>query len=88
MAEQEDNFAYVAASEVEAVRGLLTDSKPWQGNRLQQLKPQLDALEQAIAQQLAIERDAAAHRLAELEQRLRATDEFGRTRHCAAVTAD
>lgn len=78
VAEQEDNFAYVAASEVEAVRGLLADSKPWQGNRLQQLKPQLDALEQAIAQQLAIERDAAAHRLAELEQRLRATDEFGR----------
>ncbi|MCG9064567.1 BREX system P-loop protein BrxC [Laribacter hongkongensis] len=78
VAEQEDNFAYVAASEVEAVRGLLTDSKPWQGNRLQQLKPQLDALEHAIAQQLAIERDAAAHRLAELEQRLRATDEFGR----------
>lgn len=78
VAEQEDNFAYVAASEVDAVRGLLTDSKPWQGNRLQQLKPQLDTLEQAIAQQLAIERDAAAHRLAELEQRLRATDEFGR----------
>ncbi len=78
VAEQEDNFAYVAASEVETVRGLLTDSKPWQGNRLQQLKPQLDALEHAIAQQLAIERDAAAHRLAELEQRLRATDEFGR----------
>jgi hypothetical protein len=64
VAEQEDNFAYVAASEVDAFRGLLADSKPWQGNRLQQLKPQLDALEQAIAQQLAIERDAAAHRLA------------------------
>ena len=78
VAEQEDNFAYVAASEVDAVRSLLADSKPWQGNRLQQLKPQLDALEHAIAQQLAIERDAAAHRLAELEQRLRATDEFGR----------
>ncbi len=78
VAEQEDNFAYVTVSEVEAVRGLMTDSKPWQGNRLQQLKPQLDALEQAIAQQLAIERDAAANRLAELEQRLRATDEFGR----------
>lgn len=78
VAEQEDNFAYVAASEVDAVRSLLADSKPWQGNRLQQLKPQLDALEHAITQQLAIERDAAAHRLAELEQRLRATDEFGR----------
>lgn len=78
VAEQEDNFAYVAASEVDAVRSLLADSKPWQGNRLQQLKPQLDALEHAIAQQLAIERDAAAYRLAELEQRLRATDEYGR----------
>ena len=78
VAEQEDNFAYVDAAEVEAVRGLLADSKPWQGNRLQQLKPQLDALEQAIAQQLASERDAAALRLAELEQRLRATDEFAR----------
>ncbi len=77
VAEQEDNFAYVGAAEVEAVGGLLTDSKPWQGNRLQQIKPQLDALEQAIAQQLASERDAAAHRLAELEQRLRSTDEFG-----------
>lgn len=78
VAEQEDNFAYVGASEVEAVRSVLTDSKPWQGNRLQQLKPQLDALEQAIAQQLTIEKDAAARRLAELEQRLRATDEYGR----------
>ncbi len=68
----------MGASEVEAVRGLLTDSKPWQGNRLQQVKPQLDALEQAIAQQLAIEKDAATRRLAELEQRLRATEEFDR----------
>lgn len=78
VAEQEDNFAYVASAEVDAVRSILADSKPWQGNRLQQLKPQLDALEQAIAQQLASERDAASQRLAELEQRLRATDEFGR----------
>lgn len=76
--EQEDNLAYVAAAEVEAVRALLADATPWQGNRLQQLKPKLDTLEQAIAHQLASERDAATHRLAELEQRLRATDEFGR----------
>ncbi|WP_332751183.1 BREX system P-loop protein BrxC [Hydrogenophaga sp.] len=76
--EQEDNFAYVDAAEVEAVRGLLTNSKPWQGSQIQQLKPQLDALEQAIAQQMASEREAAANRLADLEQRLRATDEFGR----------
>lgn len=78
VAEQEDNFAYVSAAEVEAVRNLLADSKPWQGNRLQQLKPQLDALEQAIANQLASEKEAACDRLAELEQRLRATEEYGR----------
>ena len=78
VAEQEDNFAYVAASEVEAVRDLLTDSKPWQGNRLQQLKPQLDALQQAIANQLASEKEVASSRLAELGQRLQATEEYGR----------
>lgn len=78
LAEQEDNFAYVGAAEVEAVRGLLTDSKPWQGNRLQQLKPQLDALEQAIAIQLASEKEVAFSRLAELEQKLQALEEYGR----------
>lgn len=77
-AEQEDNFAYVAVAEVEAVRGVLADGKPWQGNRLQQLKPQLDALEQAIAQQLVSEKDTASSRLAELEQRLQSTDEYAR----------
>ncbi len=78
VAEQEDNFAYVAVAEVEAVRGVLADGKPWQGNRLQQLKPQLDALEQAIAQQLVSEKDTASSRLAELEQRLQSTDEYAR----------
>lgn len=76
VAEQEDNFAYVAQAEVEAVRSLLTDNKPWQGNRLQQLKPQLDALQQAIANQLASEKETASNRLTELEQRLQATDEY------------
>lgn len=78
VAEQEDNFAYVGAAEVEAVRSLLADVKPWQGNRLQQLKPQLDALQQEIANQLASEKEDATERLAELEQKLQATEEYGR----------
>lgn len=78
VAEQEDNFAYVAQAEVECVRNLLTDNKPWQGNRLQQLKPQVDALQQAIANQLATAKEAAANRLAELERKLQAADEYGR----------
>lgn len=78
VAEQEDNFAYVGATGVEAVRNLLADGKPWQGNRLQQLKPQLDALQQEIANQLANEKEEATKRLAELEQKLKATEEYGR----------
>lgn len=78
VAEQEDNFAYVGAAEVEAVRKLLADSRPWQGNRLQQLKPQIDTLQQAITNQLASEKDYALSRIAELEQRLQAADEYAR----------
>lgn len=76
VAEQEDNFAYVPATEVEIVQALLVDKSPWQGNRLQQAKPQLDALQQSIANQLASEKATAANRLGELELRLQATEEY------------
>ena len=78
VAEQEDNFSYVAQAEVDVVRSLLTDNRPWQGNRLQQLKPQLDVLQQAVANQLGHEKEVATSRLTELEQRLQATDEYAR----------
>ena len=78
LAEQEDNLPYVASTDVEAIRSLLADDKPWQGNRLQQLKPQLDALQQAIAQQLAQEQKKANEHLTALEQRLQATDEYAK----------
>lgn len=74
--EQEDNFAYVATDEVEAIKALLTESKPWQGNRLQQAKPQLEALQQAIANQLISEKATAVSRLAELEARLQGGNEY------------
>ncbi|WP_395604168.1 BREX system P-loop protein BrxC [Pseudomonas sp. B21128] len=74
--EQEDNFAYVATSEVEAIKALLTENKPWQGNRLQQAKPQLEALQKAIANQLASEKATAVSRLAELELRLQGGNEY------------
>ena len=75
--EQEDNFAYVATDEVEAIKALLTENKPWQGNRLQQAKPQLEALQQAIANQLTSEKATAVSRLAELELRLQGSGEYG-----------
>ena len=85
-ADQEDNFAYVQSAEPSAVRELLADNSPWKGNRLQQLKPQLDALQQAIEAQLAAEKDAANARLHELELRLKGADEFGRLNESAATT--
>lgn len=77
-AEQEDNFAYLpqAQAEIAALRSLLADTRPWQGNRLQQLKPQLDALQQSITNQLASEKANASARLDELEQRLQAAAEY------------
>lgn len=74
--EQEDNFAYVAAADAAEVRNLLTDTRPWQGNRLQQLKPRLDSLQQAIANQISSEKADACSRLDELQQSLQATDEY------------
>jgi len=76
VAEQEDNFAYVPATEVEIIQAMLVDKSPWQGNRLQQAKPQLDALQQSIANQLTSEKATAANRLGELELRLQATEEY------------
>ncbi|MGE1154364.1 BREX system P-loop protein BrxC [Pseudomonas kitaguniensis] len=75
--EQEDNFAYVATGEVEAIKALLIENKPWQGNRLQQAKPQLEALQQAITNQLTSEKATAVRRLAELKLRLQGSNEYG-----------
>lgn len=74
--EQEDNFSYVSTGEVEAIKALLTENKPWQGNRLQQAKPQLEDLQQAIANQLTSEKATAVSRLAELELRLQGSNEY------------
>ncbi|MBL8506198.1 MAG: BREX system P-loop protein BrxC [Methylobacillus glycogenes] len=74
--EQEDNLAYAASTEIEAINSLLADGKPWQGNRLQYLKPQLDALHQAIAQQLIQEKEQANQRLTELMLRLQGSEEY------------
>jgi hypothetical protein len=69
--EQEDNFSYIVSPAIDAVKALLADPKPWQGNRLTQTKPQLDALQQAIDQQVATVRGVAADELSQLSQRLK-----------------
>ena len=87
--EQQDNFTYVNVSEVEAIRVILADSKPWQGNRLQQTRPQLEALQLAIANQLASEQQASEQLLDELELRLGGADGYEglSTEHKAKLAA-
>ena len=74
--EQEDNFAYLPASEVEPIKAVLSHSAPYKGNLLQQVKPLLNEVQQGISAQLATEKATATLKLEELEQRLRSTNEF------------
>jgi len=74
--EQEDNFAYVPGVDVTAIQALLTDNKPWLGNRLQDARVQLETLQQRIAQQLEREKTDTASVLDELEQRLQGVASF------------
>jgi hypothetical protein len=76
VAEEEDNFPYVGTTDVQAIRDLLQDPKPWRGNRLQQAKPQVEALRQAIANRLASEQASALSRLAEWEKRLMGAEDY------------
>ncbi|MEX7116168.1 BREX system P-loop protein BrxC, partial [Pseudomonas aeruginosa] len=52
------------------------DAKPWQGNRLQQARQQLEALQLVIANQLASEQKASEQLLNELEQRLQGAESY------------
>ncbi|MBN0495173.1 hypothetical protein JTM43_35365, partial [Pseudomonas aeruginosa] len=74
--EQQENFAYVGTAEVDAIRAVLADAKPWQGNRLQQARQQLEALQLAIANQLASEQKASEQLLDDLEQRLQGAEGY------------
>ena len=74
--EQEDNFSYVSSPAIEAINALLADPKPWQGTRLQQIRPQLDALQQAIDDQVIQERTTAADTLSQLSHRLKGVEGY------------
>lgn len=74
--EQEDNFAYVQGDEAAQIKAALIDHNGYKGNRLQQVKGLLDALQQKIAGQRASEADEATAAINALEARLRGMDEF------------
>lgn len=74
--EQEDNFAYVQGDEAAQIKAALIDPNGYKGNRLQQIKGLLDALQQKIADQRASEAGEATAAINALESRLRGMAEF------------
>lgn len=74
--EQEDNFTYVQGDEAAQIKAALTDPDGYKGNRLQQLKGQLDTLKQKIADQRERESNDATAAIDVLESRLRGMAEF------------
>lgn len=74
--EQEDNFAYVQGDEVAQIKAALIDPNGYKGNRLQQIKGQLDTLQQKIADQREREAGDATTAINALESRLCSMAEF------------
>lgn len=74
--EQEDNFAYVQGDEAAQIKAALIDPSGYKGNHLQQIKGQLDTLQQKIADQREHEAGTATTAINALESRLRGMAEF------------
>lgn len=74
--EQEPNFAYINGDEAAQVSASMADPECFRGNRMQQMKTQLDALQSKVSAQVEAEIAKAKAKLAGLEDRLSTMAEF------------
>ena len=75
---QQANFAYIEGDEAGQVTSALADPDCFKGNRMQQLKAQVDSLRGKVNAQIKAERAKAVQTLTSSKDRLHATAEFGR----------
>ena len=73
---QEPNFAYVKSEVPTLIRTVLSDPACFKGNRIQQIKSQLDALAQEIDKKVAEVRTQAIEKLKTLQQRMQGLEEY------------
>jgi len=73
---QEDNFSYVQGDEVEQIRAVLIDPAIYKGNRLQQIKAQLESLQHKVDQERLQQAGDATAAVDALELRLLGMSEF------------
>jgi hypothetical protein len=73
---QEPNFIYVAGDEIEQIRTILNDPNCYKGNRIQQLKGQLDSLQERIDEKVQQTRAQAETSLKTMQERMQSMDEY------------
>lgn len=73
---QEPNFAYVTSDVPASIQSVLNDPSCFKGNRIQQIKTELDALTLEIDKQVEEVRIQAIEKLKTLQQRMHGLDEY------------
>ncbi|MBS3952424.1 MAG: BREX system P-loop protein BrxC [Methylomicrobium sp.] len=73
---QEPNFAYVISDVPASIQSVLNDPTCFKGNRIQQIKSDLDALAQEIDKLVEEVRSQAIEKLQTLQQRMHGLEEF------------
>jgi hypothetical protein len=73
---QEPNFAYVKSEVPTSIQSVLNDPTCFKGNRIQQIKSELDALAQEIDKQVQEVRTQAIEKLKTLQLRMHGLEEF------------
>jgi hypothetical protein len=73
---QEPNFAYVKTEVPTLINAVLSDPTCFKGNRIQQIKSELDALAQEIDKKVEEVRTQAIEKLKTLQQRMQGLEEY------------
>lgn len=73
---QEPNFSYVRGDAASSIRSVLNDSTCFKGNRIQQMKSDLDVLQQEIDKKVEEIREQAVGKLKTMQKRMQAMDEY------------
>lgn len=73
---QEPNFIYVPGEEIETIRAIINDPHCYKGNKIQQLKGQLDELKGRIEEKVNHTRLAALDSLETMHERMQGMDEY------------
>lgn len=73
---QEPNFAYIDGDKAERLATVLKDEQCYKGNKVQQMKGELDLLKASISEKLKQVRQGALVTLMDMQTRMHGTDEY------------